>query len=76
MATQADGKENGGGGSDDGGCAAEACACFEQALGSVGAMHASGGEASADALKLLLGTLKSFGRALEQVCEVVAPVAS
>jgi hypothetical protein len=38
-------------------------------------MHESGGEASADALKLLLGTLKSFGRALEQVwCDSVAHV--
>jgi len=67
---QAAGKENGNGNSSDHNstsCALEACASYEQALKSVGAMHESGGEASAEALKLLLGTLKSFGRALEQV---------
>ena len=47
--------------------AAKACSAFEKALSSVGAMHESGGEASADALRLLLGSLKAFGSALE-VC--------
>jgi tetratricopeptide (TPR) repeat protein len=45
--------------------AKKACGAYEKALTSVGAMHEAGGEASADALRLLLGSLKAFGSALE-----------
>ena len=52
--------------------ARRACQAYEKALAAVGAMHdhgvgskKGGGEASADALKLLLHSLRAFGSALE-----------
>ena len=45
--------------------AREAAAALEAALASVGAMHETGGEASTEALRLLLASLRRFGAALE-----------